>query len=226
MGQQPNLFRHSLREGGADLWNWSKGHIAGTALALLTALVGIPAYLLLTGGTMIAFREQLAQVAAYSVLGPTALIVIAYVYFCLRAPYKLYAKRVRELRDLRIRFGEPIDDLDEPPLAPNRFRRIFAKYAYPVALVLLLCLSGFFIYVIVTLGRAFLITNAAVKSYQADAMAITYINLNVADQAVRICDDHKLMDSLCNNMRIYDRKLLANFHSHFPRSLPRTRPHR
>jgi hypothetical protein len=219
--ESPNLFRHSLREGGADLWNWSKGHIATTAVSLFAAFLGIPVYLLFAGATVAVLQEQLAQVAAYSAFGPVILIAFAYVYFCLRAPYRLYARRIEELRDLRIRCGESIDDLEEPLPEPNRFKRFFTRYSARIVILFLLCVSGFLFYAIMTLGRVLVVNNLAVKSFQADAMAMIYLDLKLADKAVHICDENKLKDSDCNSVRAMDRKLNAAwpFRGHLPKSL-------
>ncbi len=170
---------------------------------------------------MSALREQLAEVAAYSLIGPVVLIALAYVYFCVRAPIKLYARRIEELRDLRARLGEAIDDLDEPPTGPGRLRRIVSKYAYPVALGSLLAVCVFLFNVIGTLGHAFLVNKAVVKSFEADTVLAIYLNVLLADQTVHVCDTNKLGGTDCSSARVYDKKLRAIWqsHGHLPKSM-------
>jgi hypothetical protein len=207
---QPNIFKHGLREGGTDLWKWAKGHILATGISLLASLCGMPAYLVLEGATMTALQEQMTVLAAYSLIGPTILIAFAYVYFCLRAPYKLYARRINELRDLRVRLGEPIDDLEDSPPSPNRVRRIFAKYTYPVIVGLLLFTSVLFFFVIGRIGQAYRVNSLVVKVYEKEIPIAFLLLQSLADNAVKICDDNKIASKDCAGFR----SLAKELHTH------------
>jgi hypothetical protein len=211
MGQPTNLFRHSLREGWADLWEWAGEHIPTTAVGLLAALLGIPAYLRFTGVSMTALRDQLAQVAAYSLVGPLALIIVAYVYFCLRAPSKLYAQRTDELRDLRVQLGRSIDDLGEPP-PKNRIGQFLVRHSLKGTLAVIIIL----IFVCVRLfGSVDNLTraNAAHQMIEKANMLTmkvwVMIVSSTADQAVAICDEQKSKTKKCNDMRVFAKTISA-----------------
>jgi len=211
MGKQASLFDHSLRDGWVDLHAWAAEHLSATALGLVAALLGVPAYLVSSGVTMTALQDQLDQILAYSLIGPMLLVVVAYVFFCVRAPFRLYAKRVVELRDARIRLGESIEDLEEEPSKPGRFRRAFARYAYPTVIVFLLGVSIFFFYIIANIGRVIQINNLAVKAYQAETAMMIYLDLILTDKTKKICDDNKISSADCSSMRALDRKLHASW---------------
>ena len=205
MGREANLFRHTMREGANDLRHWTKEHVRTTAVALVAALLGIPAYLFLAGGSMIALQEQILQVAAYSLIGPALLVLVAYIYFCLRAPSKLYAKRIEELRDLRIRAGQAIDDLEEPnptPWAPLKWLR---RYGSLVTIFLLVGLATFFVHVILVLGQAYRVESLTNKAYQFE-VPIAFILLQaVTNAGVNVCDQNHIRSADCDGLHKFSK---------------------
>lgn len=160
---------------------------------------------------MSALQDQLAQVAAYSLIGPVLVIAVAYIYFVLRAPSKLYAKRVEELRDLRLVMGRPIDDLEEPETT-GWFKTFVAKHSLKglIAAVILLLLFSFTLFG--ALGQV------AMQYKVANLLNVVYTNVDkiyiimlqaVADDAVKICDEDKSKSKRCDGMRVFSKRFLT-----------------
>lgn len=207
MVREPNLFAHALREGRRDLLGWAKHHFVSTAVAFIAALLGVPAYLALAGATMASLRDQLEQVASYSLIGPMLLTILSYIYFCLRAPAKLYAKRIDELRDLRVQLGRSIDDLEDAPPPPNRFIAVVRKYGPLTAIMILLVIAGFLFYTLGYIGRAYRISSLLNTVYYNETKMMVILNGAIAEDASNLCDQQKLHDRGCNGMRNYAKAL-------------------
>ena len=99
------LICHATKQSTTDLRAWVVGHVRQSSISLVVSLFGVPTFLLIQGETADNLREQLAQVAAYSLVGPLALILAAYLYFFVRAPFRLYATHVAELKNLELMPG-------------------------------------------------------------------------------------------------------------------------
>jgi hypothetical protein len=203
MPQNPSLFRNTFREAATDFVVLVRENVAAAMLAFIVALAGIPGYLLFTGVSTDTLRDQLAQVAAYSLMGPLIIAAFAYIYFCIRAPRRLYAKRVSELRELRIKLGQPTDDLDEPLIDRSKIRAFIGRYGSTFAIIVLLGISGWLYYLLGMISRAYLVSYYSNKVFVGEYKIMFILNEAIAEDAMKVCDEQKLRTERCESIRKY-----------------------
>jgi len=203
MGQSIGLFRHSGKEAAHALGEWAWEHMLAAVVDLVAAFLGLPAALLLSGVTLETLHQELVQIAAYSLIGPVLLIGVAYFYFLLRAPTKLYAARVDELRDLRVVLGMPIEDLEEAEQKPGSLPQWLNLYSFRILM------AAFF--------AACIIGGAAIGAFYAEHQGFNQV-VGMTSEAIdqrdviiqagaRVCRTHRDSTPICRELLKMDGRI-------------------
>ncbi len=179
MGSNTILARHSLSRAWRDLRTWFDENKPLGIGGLLLALFSVPFIAIARGATMADLKGALTEVIAVSVLAPVALTAFAFVWFLFRAPNKLYAAYIEELRAYRVSEGRSTEDIDPPAQrASGAFAQWFLRRVAPVLVVAALILGP-----VGLLGAEYIITN--LESYLHKSVAQTERAVSAGEQANR-----------------------------------------
>ena len=139
MRGKSDLSQRSTSVGFRDFRKWATGHILASAVAFLGSAVGIPVAMNISGDS---FWNEATQVIAYSLIGPSALLLFGFLFFWVRAVGKVYAERTEELKAFRRKSGMPTDDLEPKRTTKSWWRGdVVIPYTILITSSLMLVLS-------------------------------------------------------------------------------------
>lgn len=100
-----------FRDARSRLWDWGKDHIRSSLLALIGSTLVVP---LAAGGTDM--KHELWLTFVYGCIGPSAIVLGAFIWFWLRSGVRLYAESQKEILELKKQLGiVPEPDTEPTP---------------------------------------------------------------------------------------------------------------